>query len=86
MYKTSPPLDKAATKEEFLEKVEQLYDSVQNIIDAHETWLEDSLDWTKKNEVGHLSRMSRSWLDESLEEAQKAMKLFSRYKRFKDRG
>ncbi len=80
MYKTSPPLDKAATKEEFLEKVEQLYDSVQNIIDAHETWLEDSLDWTKKSDF---SRMSRSWLDESLEEAKETLKLFSRYKRFK---
>ena len=83
MYNTSPPLNKAATKEEFLEKVEQLYDSVQNIIDAHETWLEDSLDWTKKSDF---SRMSRSWLDESLEEAKETLKLFSRYKRFKNRG
>lgn len=83
MYKTSPPLNKAATKEEFLEKVEQLYDSVQNIIDAHETWLEDSLDWTKKSDF---SRMSRSWLDESLEEAKETLKLFSRYKRFKNKG
>jgi len=82
-YATSPPLDKASTKEEFLEKVDRLFDSVEDILAAHETWLEDSLDWTKKSEM---SRLSRSWLDESLEEAKETLKLFSRYKRFKNRG
>ena len=80
-YTTSPPLDKASTKEEFLEKVDRLFDSVEDILAAHETWLEDSLDWTKKSEM---SRLSRSWLDESLEEGKDALKNLKKYKIFQN--
>lgn len=77
------PLDKKETKDVFIEKIQILFDSMENVIAAHETWLEDAADWTKKDESG-MVRMSRSWLDESLEEGKEAIQNLKRYKVFKN--
>jgi len=77
------PLDTKETKAVFLEKIQILFDSMENVIAAHETWLEDATDWTKRDEEG-LVRLSRSWLDESLEEGKEAIQNLKRYKIFKN--
>jgi len=76
------PLDTKQTKASFLEKIQILHEAMENVIAAHETWLEDSVDWTKKDYSG-MARLSRSWLDESLEEGKEAVKNLKRYKMFK---
>ena len=76
------PLDTKPTKAVFLEKIKILHEAMENVITAHETWLEDAADWTKRDEEG-MVRLSRSWLDESLEEGKEAMKNLKRYKIFK---
>ena len=76
------PLDTKQTKAAFLEKIKILHDSMENVIAAHETWLEDAADWTKRDEEG-MVRLSRSWLDESLEEGKEAVKNLKRFKMFK---
>jgi|TARA_R100001244_G_scaffold129620_1_gene101193 hypothetical protein len=73
------PLDKKETKAVFIEKIQILFDSMENVIAAHETWLEDASDWTKQDGDG-MVRLSRSWLDESLEEGKEAVKNLKRYK------
>ncbi len=76
------PLDTKPTKAVFLEKIKILHEAMENVIAAHETWLEDATDWTKRDEEG-MVRLSRSWLDESLEEGKEAVKNLKRYKMFK---
>ncbi len=78
---TYSPLSNKKTREPFLEKIQILHEAMENVIEAHETWLEDSLDWTKKSEM---SRLSRSWLDESLEEGKDALKNLKKYKIFQN--
>ena len=60
-------------------KMKILFEAMENVIAAHETWLEDAADWTKRDESG-MVRLSRSWLDEALEEGKEAVKNLKRYK------
>jgi hypothetical protein len=77
------PLHNRQTREQFLEKIQILHEAMENVIEAHETWLQDATDWTKKDESG-MVRMSRSWLDESLEEGKDALKNLKKYKIFQN--
>tara|TARA_R100000781_G_C4032090_1_gene110930 strand:+ start:62 stop:316 length:255 start_codon:yes stop_codon:yes gene_type:complete len=80
---TYSPLSNKKTREPFLEKIQILHEAMENVIEAHETWLRDAADWTKKDESG-MVRMSRSWLDESLEEGKDALKNLKKYKIFQN--
>ena len=73
------PLDRKETKTQLMAGMKILFEAMENVIVAHETWLEDASDWTTRDESG-MVRLSRSWLDEALEEGKEAVKNLKRYK------
>ena len=73
------PLDRKPTRDQMMAKMKILFEAMENVIAAHETWLEDAADWTTRDESG-MVRLSRSWLDEALEEGKEAVKNLKRYK------
>jgi len=74
------PLDRKETKTQLMAGMKILFEAMENVIEAHETWLTDAADWTERNP---LTPLSRSWLDESLREGKEAVKNLKRYKIFR---
>jgi hypothetical protein len=75
------PLDRKETKTQLMAGMKILFEAMENVIEAHETWLTDAADWTERNS---LTPLSRSWLDESLGEGKEAIKNLKRYKIFRE--
>ena len=61
-------------------KMKILFEALENVIEAHETWVTDAADWTRRNPM---TPLSRSWLDESLAEGKEALENLKKYKVFK---